>query len=227
MLQQLMQNAATLRKTLQRGATLNADQLGELITYWSPYRAQIRPADKDEGLPLIDANGHDRDLVVPRWLCHWLGLRHRCVHLLLHWQAPSLGDTLVLQVRAWHKDDSPGQLDISVGGHVTAQATNPTGAALQEMADELGIVAADLVNGQLRQVGSYDFYEENPATLLYNAEWRDVFEATITTFDRLHFADQEVGGVYLCPVAGVEALLQQPYLPLASALRHSLAYCMG
>ena len=198
---------------------------GEIL---APFQHQLRPLDKTELLPLYSASGLPCDLVAPRWLCHVLGLRHRCVHLLLIWRNQFRQAMLVLQVRNWEKDDSPGHLDISVGGHMTtACQQNDDFVVYREMEEEIGLSANDLM-APLQHIGSYDHYSEDLHNNYINHEWRDVYLAELQThaIHQIHFADQEVCGLLLYPLAQVDSLLTQTRIPLASGIKHSLPMCV-
>ena len=213
-------DAARLSATLQRGAAATPEVLAALAAAW---KSLVTPfPGESEPLLVVDGAGHPYTphLFVPRWLCHLLGLRHRCAQVLVHWASPAMGGVYVLQLRNWDKLDSPGTLDISVGGHVKGQAT-PEQTAYDEMLEELGIHRADLDGGALRYCGGYDSYAEQ-GNDFRNAEWRDVFAADIRSLDMLRFADGEVAGAYLCPADGADRLLAQSRVPLASSLAPSL-----
>jgi hypothetical protein len=107
-----------LRLGLAHGKAAAQSELDAVIAELAPAKPSLRPKDKVERLPLFDDAGKKLGTQAPRWLCHVLALRHRCAHVLLVWHSPTIGDALVLQIRNWDKDDSPGCVDISVGGHI-------------------------------------------------------------------------------------------------------------
>ena len=94
--------------------------------------------------------------------------------------------------------------------------------------EELGLEINDLKGGTLSFQGGYESYDEDESRSFYNAEWRDVYLGTLFTenFDKLRFSDGEVVGLYLCPEAEAENLLNQTFIPLANALRYSLPFCL-
>jgi 8-oxo-dGTP pyrophosphatase MutT (NUDIX family) len=217
-----------LRKRLRGGDALSGQsELVDLVTACTPMRAMLRP-ESDEPLRLVDSAGGDRDVVSPRWLCHLLGLRHRCVHVLLLWPGERLGRVFVLQIRNWAKSDSPGHLDISVGGHVTDGPQAVVDSAYREMKEELGLTKGDLTGDGLVFQQGYEFGEERPVDSFYNTEWRDVYcgELRPEGLARIEFSDDEVVGLHLCPVSEASRMLRQTVLPLASGLRESLPRCL-
>ncbi len=213
-------DAARLSESLRHGAAASPETLAALVSAWETLVTPL--PGESETLLVVDASGqpYDPRLFAPRWLCHLLGLRHRCAHVLVRWASPAMGSVYVLQLRNWDKLDSPGHLDISVGGHVKGLAA-PEQAAYEEMEEELGIRRADLQGVELRYCGGYDSYAEQGSDFR-NAEWHDVFVADIRSLDMLRFADGEVAGAYLCPAGGAESLLTQSRIPLAGSLAQSL-----
>jgi 8-oxo-dGTP pyrophosphatase MutT (NUDIX family) len=216
-----------LRRSLRRGDNATQAQLDTLGAQWTPYREHLQPGEKDELLRLVDPAGHLTQLSAPRWLCHLLGLRHCCAHVLLCWQSAGLGRVFVLQVRSWTKSSYAGHLDISVGGHVSGDFA-PEQTAYQEMAQELGLERADLQDGTLVFKKGYESFDQPPEGYTCNVEWRAVYTGAITTaeLEKIRFADQEVVGLYLCPEAEAGNLLQQKQLPIASGLEFSLPHCL-
>ena len=151
-----------LRSTLAHGEGVSQEQLDEIAKELTPRKDKLRPKDKTEVLPLFDAHGNPLGTTAPRWICHLLALRHRCAHILLLWRSPALGDMLVLQIRAWGKDDSPGHVDISVGGHMSIKdSSSAKQTAFTEMLEETGLMPEDL-QGDLEHVGGYPFDKPRP-----------------------------------------------------------------
>lgn len=214
------------RQMFYKGDKSFQENINNFVEKWENYRNILKPDEKDENFTLVDRNGNFTNLVAPRWVCHLLGLRHKSVHVLLKWNSPNLGDTFILQVRSWHKSDSPGHLDISVGGHVLLNTTSGAiESAYREMEEELGISQADLKDGQLLFKIGYEFAEERESDHFYNTEWRDVYVGEIETFslEKIRFSDKEVVGIYLCPLTDAKNLLNQKILPIGSALKYSLS----
>jgi 8-oxo-dGTP pyrophosphatase MutT (NUDIX family) len=215
---------AAIRDQLDHGDNATQTLLDGIVDRWKPLRHILRPGEKDEDLELVGDDGSPLDLRAPRWLCHLLGLRHKCAHVLIRWTTPGLGRVLILQVRSWSKSDSPGQIDISVGGHVVGKSGSEQ-TACGEMEEELGIGLGDLLNGRLSRLAGYPSeLEEQPSKNFYNAEWRDVFMADLipSHFDNIRFNDKEAVGLYLCPEPEAQNLREKGRLPIASALRQYL-----
>lgn len=217
-----------LRIKLNHGDNTSQLELDNILHKLEEYKSFLRSNEKDEIFDLVDKQGNILDLTAPRWLCHLLGLRHTSVHVLLRWQSPHLGKVYILQIRSWVKSDSPGHLDISVGGHVVGNAETTIETAYKEMKEELGIDRLDLRNTELHQKAGYESYNFNEREHFYNSEWRDIFVGDVKTniFNIIRFSDNEVVGLYLCPVVDTENLLNQKIIPLASALKLSLPKCM-
>jgi 8-oxo-dGTP pyrophosphatase MutT (NUDIX family) len=213
-----------LRKALQHGKQATQEQIDDLCRAWEP---RIRPARKDrELLTVVDDRGqpYHPQRLAPRWLCHLLGLRHRCAHVVLRWQSPSLGKTYILQVRGWDKDYLPGYLDTAIGGHIVGHAS-PEETAYQEMQEELGIARDDLVGQRILPVGEYTTLDDHRADF-YDVEWHVVYLGEVYDLDGIRFADGEVVGMYLCPASEVENLVRQEILPVPQILRVILPDCL-
>ena len=218
-----------LRRELDHGDGVDQPRLDEVLEQLRGRRELLRPGEKDEVFQLVDADGKLNGLIAPRWLCHFLGLRHRSVHILLKWKSPGLGTTFVLQVRGWGKSDSAGHLDISVGGHVLgSDGESMLASAFRELEEELGISRHELRGETLVPKGGYRSYDEDESGAFFNAEWREVYVGEVDTegFEKLHFSDREVSGLYICPASDARELLQQKVLPIASALECSLPRCL-
>ncbi|MCF7972860.1 MAG: NUDIX domain-containing protein [Phycisphaerae bacterium] len=216
----------SLRQVCDAGARVTQAQ----ITGWhQAWRDAVSPSPSDEEL-LVLVNEHGQPfsprLMAQRWLCHLLGLRHQAVHILLTWHSPGAGPMLVCQVRSLNKQDFPGHIDMSVGGHVKGQ-DELYDTALTEMSQELGLTPHDLVQAELSPVGGYACCIERPDLAYYDLEYRTVYVGQVKDLEPVHFHDREVDGMYLCPVDQAEALLQQTILPVANGLRLSLPCCLA
>lgn len=213
-----------LREALRHGAQATQAQIDDLCRTWKPH---VNPARKDrEPLAVVDDQGkpYRPQRLAPRWLCHLLGLRHRCAHVVLRWRSPSLGMTYILQVRGWDKDYLPGYLDSAIGGHIVGHAS-PEEAAYREMQEELGIARDDLVDRRLLPVGQYATLDDHRDDF-YDVEWHVVYLGEVSNLDGIRFADGEVVGVYLCPAFEVENLVRQEILPVPQILKVILPQCL-
>jgi 8-oxo-dGTP pyrophosphatase MutT (NUDIX family) len=235
----LISQIPSTRTRLHHGDSATQKDLDKIATEWHGLKEILRPNEKDELLEIADAHGQPTGLIAQRWLCHVLGLRHRCVHIALRWTAPGLGKVFVLQVRNWNRLDSPGHLDISVGGHVKYSAGDIHKderhwigkTAYDEMEEEIGIKKTDLRPDALIYCGGYESVERRDRDHFLNVEWREVFIADMDAmaFTGINFQDEEVVGLYLCPEAEMKNLLDKSknrHLKIASALRESLRRCL-
>ncbi len=217
-----------LRDKLVHGEGIGQQELSAIVAELTPAKDDFRPKDKMELLPLFDRGGHRLGTTAPRWICHLLALRHRCAHILIIWKNPVLEDVLVLQIRDWNKDDSPGHVDISVGGHmITEDSNSAEDTAFAEMLQETGLTPSDL-DTPLEHVGGYPFDESCPNKKFYNSEWRDVYIGRVKqeSFGKIRFPDGEVAALVLVPLRDAQKLLRQDIIPMASALAKSLPKCI-
>lgn len=225
----LINKLETLRAKFKNGDNISQREINSICKEFEIYKNKIRPNEKDEIFYLVDAHGKKNKLKAPRWLCHLFGLRHRCVHILIQWRSPSLGKVYIFQVRSWTKPDSPGHLDISVGGHMVGDSQNiAVQTAYKEMEEELGITQSDLIGRKLLFRMEYESKNEDNLNHFYNNEWRFVYTGEIATdrYDKIQFNDNEVVGLYLCPELEAIKLLEQKLIPIANALKESLKYCI-
>jgi isopentenyl-diphosphate Delta-isomerase len=215
------------RKELRDKKEISQKYLDDITDTLRPHKHSLMQNEKDEILHIADTKGKPTSLKAPRWACHLLGLRHRCVHILLQWKSPSLSDVFVLQIRSWNKFDQPGHLDMSVSGHVVGDSTAEE-TAITELSEELGLSIDDLQDSKLKWRTSYENNKEYPEKHFYNVEWCDVFTAKISTstMENISFSDKEVVGLYLCPSSESKKLLKKHCLPLSSGLQHSLPFFM-
>ncbi len=214
-----------IRQSIADGRQVSQD---EILQWTAAWLGQVKPrGNETEELRLVDHQGqaYAQQVMAPRWLCHLLGLRHACSHIMLTWDSPTLGPVLVCQVRSWDKPDFPGHVDISVGGHVVGQADRET-TAWVEMQQELGLERKDLAQETLKRVGGYAFDLAEPERYFYDAEWRDVYVGKLVNLDAIHFVDGEVTAVTLCPLSQARQLLAQECLPVAHGLKASLPLCL-
>lgn len=207
---------------------ISQPELDELFKQLFGYKQELMPDENDEKLVLVDSSGKRTGLQAPRWICHLLGFRHLCVHVAVKWRKPQPPDFFIFQIRSWNKFDSPGQVDISVSGHVTDDMPS-FDAAQKEMKEELGLSLNDLVSQRIHFIGAYEKYDQNPDLNFYNREYKEVYMGEINTpqIDAVHFNDNEVVGLYLCPETELTALSLQKQIPLASGLKGSLKLLKG
>ena len=214
-----------IRSEFSKKDDFSQEQLDDVFQEIKQYKDRLMPNENDEQLVLVNSLGNRTDLHAPRWMCHLLDIRHLCVHVLIRWKTPQFSQVFVFQIRSWKKFDSPGQIDISVGGHVT-DAMETEKAALKEMEEEIGLLKNDLINSRIIHCTSYEKYDENVKNNFYNREWREVYVGDISTqsLESIKFNDNEVVGLYLCPQNELSQLLTQKTIPIASGLRSTLPY---
>ena len=185
----------------------------------------IEGPNKDELLSVVDQKGNlcfngDENICFPRWLCHLLGIRHRCSHAVV----VTYNNFIIFQRRSREKDVSPGALDISVGGHVKDTCTYED-ALLCEMYEELGIKRDDTL--KITEICLYENQFSDPEKNFYSIEARKVFEIQLkdSAFNKIKFVDKEVAGIYLCDLAEAKAVLRNE--TIASGLKGTLPLYMG
>ena len=205
----------TLRGELNHGEGVGQERLDAVLSELHPHRAQLRPADKDEWLPLFDSAGGRIGTFAPRWMCHLLALRHCCVHVMTTFRHESLGEMAFFQIRSPDKDICPGAIDISVSGHVTRSTPRAIECLpVKEMLDEINIGSADLET-PLSHLGSYSWDEVSPEWQLFNSEWVEMYMARLRpdAVSSISFTDGEVAGMIMTPVHSARQLLQSPQFP--------------
>jgi isopentenyldiphosphate isomerase len=202
---------------------IDQNEIKVLCEEFKPVRTEFIPNEKNEDFVLVSNNGEITGVTAPRWLCHLIGLRHTAAHVVLHFKAKA-GSLYLLQVRSWEKSDSPGHLDISVGGHVKCGST-PQLTAIEEMNEEVGFELNDIVNHKLLKILEYSTYNSS-GNWFHNNEWCEVFEAelNVASLSKLQFLDGEVVGTHLCPQSELSMLLKQKYIPIAPALRNFIIH---
>lgn len=209
------------------GAALDANRLAALVAHWRPLVQP--PAREEEPFDLVTPAGEPTGVTAPRWLCHLLGLCHRTVHLAL--RTPQ--GLLVLQMRSRHVRNWPRLLDLAVTGHVRA-GLSPWDALHHEAEEELGLnlspAAGFLLPPGPRFVDRYRRQESdsvNPPEHICHLT--HLYAATLTAdgLARLHFADGEVDGLYLCSPAEAARLVAEERQRVAPGLAQSLPHYLA
>lgn len=212
----------SLRVEFKKTNLLTQEIINKHVEDLKPYKQYFRPLDKDELLEIVQPNGESLDFVAPRWFCHLLGLRHKCIHLLLRWN-----NFIILQTRAWDKVDNPSYLDLSVGGHIINEDTTIE-SAYKEMDEELGLNKNDVMRlfyrRSMHHLTSYPFSEINEKNNFYNNEWCEVYTTDIKedSIKNIKFSDGAVVGLYLCPIDQIDNLLNQDKIKLTDAVKKGL-----
>ena len=216
-----------LTRQLKRGDGMTQETLDALVAEWESKVASA--PNQKEKFVLANADGTTIGVQGPRWVFHLFGLRHRALHIGL--STPS--GLIVLQQRSPTLTDWANALDMAVAGHVPQKSDGSDmdflSAAWKEMHEEIGISEKDakscLVEGNLTSVGEpylsfdQDVHRNPPFT---NAETRQIYAATLTDkgLAKLHFTDNEVGGLLLVTLESAWNLLLRD--DIASGLRYSL-----
>jgi isopentenyldiphosphate isomerase len=175
---------------------------------------ELAGADEQPGEPV---------LLVGRWLCHLVGLRHRTVEIFLDLPGVETGHTLV-QVRGMDKVEAPGAFDIPCAGHASACETAAE-ALRHELNEELNLTPEDLDG--LHLVARYVSPARAEAqTVLLNEEYRYLYRARIQpgAVPSIAFKDGEVAGLALFNFAELTRLAQRFPERIASGLGDALGY---
>ena len=171
----------------------------------------------------------DETKVLPaRWLCHFIGLRHRCAHIFI--EDPCFSNCTLIQIRSFKKEDSPGCFDIAVGGHAKDDEEISV-TAMNELKEELGLDRCDfdpLFDNKI-EIGGYA-YGNDERENFYNYEYRYVFAIRLKSpgIERISFTDKEVAGIVVMRVPELFELFKRHYeeqeKKVASGLLKSLTY---
>lgn len=144
-----------------------------------------------ERLDVLDVEGNPTGETKARAEVHRDGDWHRVFHL---WIAGE-GDTVLVQRRAPYKDLAAGRLDVTVGGHLRAGESWPSG--LREVEEELGLA---LEIQDLERLGTFTSERAYPGAV--DREVQEVFavrrEAPLGAY---HLDPGEVDVLYEVPIA--------------------------
>lgn len=200
-------------------------QIDEITSYLNQYKSIIMPQEKKELFSLVDDEGKEIGIYADRWICHLLGLKHKAVHIMLFFRNKTLGKICIFQIRALHKFEYPGHIDISVGGHVIKN-DSISDTAEKEMREELGLSTKQILNQKLLNIANYNIEDIDDSKLFFNNEYRTLYVAEInpSVLSEISFDDREVIGLYFCPLQLAKVLISQNTLPIANALKESLPY---
>lgn len=155
--------------------------------------------DPEERFDIVTADGRPTGRTKARWEVHRDGDWHRSIHVWVY----GIGNAqpfLLMNQRGLDKDNWPGVLDATVGGHLSAGET--VADAYREMEEEIGIVADPV---KLRLVGTRVCVDESVPGVI-DRELQEVFL----------YRDDRPLAEYRPNPAELEGLIQ---LSLADALR--------
>lgn len=200
--------------------TKDTDTLNK-IKYLKNRGKVIESIYKDEPLYTSDSFGNPSVLenkskiCFPRWVCHLLGIRHRCSHAVII----TSNDLVILQKRSTKKDVSPGAFDIAIGGHAKSNSSFEE-TLYSEMSEELGICRED--TERITEVCIYECHTKDPEKNFFSIEVRKIFEVMLTkgSIDKIRFTDNEVAGVYLCNENELKHFITEE--KIASGLKYSI-----
>ena len=164
-------------------------------------------------------------VLLPRWLCHLSGLRHRTVQLYI--DHPALAGHTLVQVRSFSKVQYPGCFDLPVAGHVVGPDA-PAAALGKELAEELGL-ASDDIEG-LQCLGAHANGAPEARGNICDCELSILYRCRLRPggLARIHFADGEAAAICVFSLPELERMLTQCPERVASGLHHSFAaYCRG
>jgi isopentenyldiphosphate isomerase len=168
--------------------------------------------------PLADGSG--TVLLVARWFCHLVGLRHRTVQLFI--DHPRLPDHTLVQVRGPHKAEAPGCFDLPVAGHVEGLTTVQE-TLYRELGEELSLTPTALRG--LKRLGSYAQHYLPDASGFRNVEHCDVYRARLTPEGWLsaRVSSGEVAALAAFHLAALRGMMSQFADRFASGLKGSFA----
>ncbi len=162
--------------------------------------------------------GEKPTLLIARWLCHLVGVRHMAVHLFI--DHPNLMDHTLLQVRAIGKAESPGCFDLPAAGHVIGTESVET-TLHKELGEELGLKVDALRD--FARLGSYEYRQISDPSNFRNVEYRTVFYGRLNDDDwlRVSATDHEVAAIAAFSIVELQEMLVSFPERIASGLKAS------
>lgn len=212
------------KEVMANDHVLSDDRISSIekeVQQWACVQDLKKDSKFFEQFDLYDAQGQRTGVQTWRGLCHWLWLRHGCVHGMLF--TPT--KMVILQRRAASVADSPGRLDMAFAGHTGSHEWNTAMEleAKEEVGVELSFDSGHVANlDDLQPVCHYNYVEPpRPDEDFYNVEIRYVFAIRVnsTALGAMQPLDREVGSFLLAPLEEVWTLLRAQ--EVASALRVS------
>lgn len=212
------------KEVIANNHVLSADRISSIekeVQRWACVQDLKKDSKFFEQFDLYDTQGQRTSVQTWRGLCHWLWLRHGCVHGMLF--TPS--KMVVLQRRAVSVADSPGYLDMTFAGHMGSHEwkTAMELEAKEEVGVDLFPTSGHVANSDdLQPIYHYNYVEPpRPNEDFYNVEIRYVFAIRVnsTALGIMQPLDQEVGSFLLATLEEAWTLLRAQ--DVASALRVS------
>jgi len=157
-------------------------------------------------------------LLVARWLCHLIGIRHLSVHLFI--DHPNWNGYTLVQVRSLKKFEAPGHFDLPVAGHVKENESEEHTLEC-ECREELNLAPTDIITP--KRLGGYEYSSPPGVSNIQNIEFRSVYRSTIKSesLARIKFSDQEVAAISIFSVPDLQKLINGPSEHVASGLEKS------
>lgn len=159
----------------------------------SPVEEMLEVWDWEGGFPTGSSVSRSRS--------HREGIPHEAVHLWIVRRSAG-GDYILFQMRAPHKENHPGCLDITVGGHVPFGLKD--NKAAKEASEEIGI---DVDESGLHDLGWFRYEERSDR--LFHREFQRVYVLEDgRPLDEYRFHDKEVTGIYGVRIDDFEELMK-------------------
>jgi isopentenyldiphosphate isomerase len=133
---------------------------------------------------------------------HSCGCAHEGVHLWII-RPTVTGCDVLFQERASHKEQYPGYLDITVGGHVPFGMVD--NKIQKESMEEIGISPGD---DEMIDLG-YFRYEERTESLFHREFQKVYLYESRKELSEFRFTDGEVSGIYAVPFEKLETMMQR------------------
>lgn len=170
---------------------------------------------------LLDTNTKKPVLLVARWLCHLIGLRHLSVHLFI--DHPEHNNYTLVQVRSLDKFESPGKFDLPAAGHIIG-VENATNSLQDELKEELGLDPKDLTS--IIKINGYEYIEPLENANIRNIEFRIVYKSKIKpeSLAKIEFLDHEVAAISTFSLSELQNLIKNHSEKVASGLSKSFPF---
>ncbi len=196
---------------------VNCDDEGQTVPTLEGTEVETLSAGKH---PWLRSEGEH--LLVSRWLAHFIGFRHRVIHLFL--DHPDHPDCTFAQIRSLLKYNSPGKLDMPIGGHVTG-LDDFRSSLSRELQEELGL-DIDRDVERFRELGTFNIVEDDDMPDHIEVEHATVYQGTITVdaMRRLQFQSDEVGALALFRIDELDRWIRERPKDVGGGMRESWTY---
>jgi len=191
------------------------------VTALSGWRqAEERDVDPSTWLQEARLPGEDKPVwLVARWLAHWVGLRHRTVHLFM--DHPTLDGHTYVQLRGFGKAEATGTFDLPVAGHVSGLEA-PEEALWHELQEELHLGPQDVE--ELQALGSYDDSALHWKLDRRNVENRLIYRCRLraASMGKIESVAPEVAAICTFPIGELQELVSKHGARVAPGLKEAL-----